>query len=280
MRAPLRFTPSIAILSLLTATPHPPRDGPHASGVPIGIPSGPRVLRPGSPELIVDHLVDDSRVMRVLTGGPFRDARECETARLTRTERNVAGTPGLLSISLRYAPPVEIEDSLVVLTAGLVPRDERFRSGRTTMEFRFDGEHVRGVITDGATTRAYDRRFREPVFPLNALGTIVRSLPFAEGYEAVIPLFSAQDTGVLYDTLSVVGAVEYGSAGSSARAWHVRAAGPTFVTHYVVDSASRRIVAQELVVRASDTRVRLTPASVGAEAPSESGNSLSPGDRC
>lgn len=237
---------------------HPPRFDHRKPSTTLVPALEPRVLLPGSSELLVTHFGNDARELRVLSGGPSDDGSEREITRLTRTERRGPRAPGWLATTLRYPTPVDVEDSLLLDLPGLTPRYEHFRSGRTTMEFRFDGNRVRGTIADGDSRRSYDRTFRDAVFPVNAVGAVVRSLPFVAGYESVVTVFSAQDTSVVYDTLSVIGAEAY--AGPTRRTWYVRAAGPAFITSYLVDATSRRIVAQELVVRASDTRIRLVPA--------------------
>lgn len=250
-----------ALVASTSSLVHQPRLDHREPGTALAPALEPRVLLPGSSELLVTHFGDDSRELRVLSGGPSDDASEREITRLTRTERRGPSAPRWLATTLRYPTPVDVEDSLLLDLPGLTPRYERFRAGRATMEFRFDRNRVRGTIAEGDSRHSYDRTFRDAVFPVNAVGAVVRSLPLVAGYESVVPVFSAQDTSVVYDTLSVIGAEVY--AGPTRRAWYVRAAGPAFVTSYLVDANSRRIVAQELVVRASDTRIRLVPTDHG-----------------
>jgi hypothetical protein len=242
-----------AVLTTTVASAVPPGAATAPSAPPAPAPLA--VLLPGSGELVIDHFADHVRALRVLSRANSAGAAEHVTARFEHRESVVTGGEARLAVALRYLPPVEVEDSLVMRVGGLVPEYERQRVQGTTTTVRYDGPRVWGTVTTGDSTRAFDHTFAHAVFPMNAIGAVVRSLPFAAGAERVIPVFSAQNGSITYDTVRVVRAERHPAL--DRRVWYVQFATPDAVTSYLVDAASREIVAQQLVLRADGTSVRL-----------------------
>jgi hypothetical protein len=72
--------------------------------------------------------------------------------------------------------------------------------------FEYAGGRVRCTkrVADSLATST-DTVFRTQVFAFNELDQLVRSLPYADGYSVVLPLYSEGDEALELDTLTVTG---------------------------------------------------------------------------
>ena len=83
---------------------------------------------------------------------------------------------------------------------------------------------------------------------------MLRSLPLAAGYAAILPLYSEGSDSLEMD--SVAGEAATPATGERP-AWSVRFADPAIVETYVIDAASRRITKHDIVSRRSGRRVHV-----------------------
>jgi hypothetical protein len=218
------------------------------------------LLLPGSRDLLLRPFGARTQRIRVSLRTTATDTTEQQLA-LVRDERP-ADSAGRWILAYRYAPPVVSEDSLVVDGAGLAPRTERFRNGDVTATFEYFGSRVRGTIQRGdAAPETFQRDFAEAPFSSNEIGAIVRSLRYRAGDVMVLPVFSTMTAAVSYDTISVLRAVRVprGALGGERVVWLVRFVEPTAALLYFVDDASREILRQDIVHRATGGRARLVP---------------------
>src|SRR4029079_8939689 len=88
--------------------------------------------------------------------------------------------------------------------SSLAPVFERLDLGGSLITLRFEGNRVLGTVQRGDSMQAIERSFSHDIFAFNQLESLVRSLDYKPGVSMVVPLFSAQDLKLEYDTLSVV----------------------------------------------------------------------------
>jgi hypothetical protein len=111
---------------------------------------------------------------------------------------------------------------------------------------------VLGTVQRGDSTQELERNFSHDIFSFNQLESLVRSLDYKPGLSLVVPLFSAQELKLEYDTLSVVARED--SRGRPA--WRVRFSDAVVVSDYLIDAETRRVLSQETRQRASGVRFR------------------------
>lgn len=214
--------------------------------------ASPAMLLPGSRSLDFKHLTPQTQSMRVLVRAGSGDTTEREWSLVTRSDRVIEAPAGQMAQTFFYAPPRTIRDSLVVQRAGLAPVFERLDLGASLITLRFEGNRVLGTVQGGDSTQQIERNFSHDIFALNQLESLVRSLDYKPGLSMVVPLFSAQELKLEYDTLSVVARED--SRGRAA--WRVRFSDAVVVSDYLIDAETRRVLSQETRQRASGMRFR------------------------
>jgi hypothetical protein len=201
------------------------------------------VVRAGSRDLAVAHIVDDVDSQRVMFRAASGDTTAKQYGRL-RIEQRVAlanGTTQVLLYKLGHYTNAEFSDTMSMTRDGLRPIAERMQSGKTVKIIHYAGDRLHETVQVGdSAPRALDRSFPVPVFAFNQLELVVRSLPLRTGLHAILPLYSEGDDSLEMDTASVVRLAE-ASDSIKAPAWIVRFADPAIVSTYVVDTLSRRI---------------------------------------
>jgi hypothetical protein len=212
----------------------------------------PAMLLPGSRSLDVKHLTPQTQNMRVLVRAGSGDTTEREWSLLTRSDRVIDAPAGQMAQTFFYAPPRTIRDSLVVQRAGLAPVFERLDLGTSQVTLRYEGNRVLGTVQRGDSTQQLERNFSHDIFSFNQLESLVRSLDYKPGLSMVVPLFSAQELKLEYDTLSVVARADM----RGRAAWRVRFSDAVVVSEYLIDAETRRVLSQETRQRASGVRFR------------------------
>ena len=212
----------------------------------------PAMLLPGSRSLDVKHLTPQTQSMRVLVRAGSGDTTEREWSLMTRRDCVIDAPPGQIAHTFDYASPRTVHDSLVAQRSSLAPVFERLDLGGSLTTLRFEGNRVLGTVQRGDSMQAIERNFSHDIFAFNQLESLVRSLDYKPGVSMVVPLFSAQDLKLEYDTLSVVAQEEV----NGRRAWRVRFSDAVVVSDYLIDAESRRVMAQETRQRSSGTRFR------------------------
>jgi hypothetical protein len=214
--------------------------------------ASPAMLLPGSRSLDVKHLAPQTQSMRVLVREGSGDTTEREWSLLTRSDRAIEAPAGQMAQTFSYAAPRTVRDSLVVQRAGLAPVFERLDLGTSLITLRFEGNRVLGTVQRGDSTQQIEQNFSHDIFAFNQLESLVRSLDYKPGLSMVVPLFSAQELKLEYDTLFVVAREDARGRG----AWRVRFSDAVVVSDYLIDAETRRLLAQETRQRASGTRFR------------------------
>ncbi|PAP78495.1 hypothetical protein [Rubrivirga marina] len=204
----------------------------------------PVTLRPGHPDLMTaDLTLGDETVSVAATGARRRDLgtltttvqKNDDTVTLS-TDADIPQAGQVYDVSSTFAWP-----SLRPISR---ERTSRGSSGTTT----YDGATVTGSFASGDDFAAlpFDITLRQEPFQPEVLPLIVRSLPFAEGYTAVVPTFTSESRVRDY-TLSVTGMEEVTpTGGQPVMAWAVEQTGsgtrPPRPQTYYVDPATRTIV--------------------------------------
>jgi len=214
--------------------------------------TNPAMLLPGNRSLDVKHLTPQTQSMRVLVPAGSGDTTEREWSLMTRSDRVIDAPPGQIAHTFAYASPRAVRDSLVAQRAGLAPVFERLDLGSSLITLRFEGNRVLGTVQRGDSTQQVEQNFSHDIFAFNQLESLVRSLDYKPGLSMVVPLFSAQELKLEYDTLSVVAREDL----KGRLVWRVRFSDAVVVSDYLIDAESRRVLAQETRQRASGTRFR------------------------
>ena len=188
--------------------------------------ASPAMLLPGSRSLDVKHLTPQTQSMRVLVRDGSGDTTEREWSLVTRSDRVIEAPAGQMAQTLSYSAPRAVRDSLVVQRAGLAPVFERLDLGTSQITLRFEGNRVLGTVQRGDSTQQVEQNFSHDIFAFNQLESLVRSLDYKPGLSLVVPLFSAQELKLEYDTLSVVAREDARGRG----AWRVRFSDATVVS--------------------------------------------------
>lgn len=210
------------------------------------------VLLPGSSLLVPPHL-GDSTVHLVVSRRGSADTAPQRMAEVRREQRAVTGEPGQVLLTSTWSPPNISVDSLVIERHGLAPVREHL-DYRGTYQYRYSHNHVFGTVQrQDSAERTFDQTFPRNVFAFGELDLLARSLPFRRDLRVVVPLFSESDADLEMDTLSVLGP---DSADASGKGWVVRFADAVIVERYVLDTASREILSNEVTQKRSGTQLR------------------------
>jgi hypothetical protein len=212
------------------------------------------LLLPGSTLLTPPVLTDTAVHLVVYVKRGSGDTAEKKMADTHRAQHAIRGRGDDILMIASWDPPYASLDTIEITRRGLVPITEHL-DFRGTFDYRYDRNHVLGTIQPhDSAQRPYDQRFPNNVFAFQEVDLLARSLPFQQGFSAVVPLFSEVDHDLEMDTLTVVGPDT-----AKAGAWVVRFADPVIVSHYVIDRASRAILSSETSPRRSDVRMRYVP---------------------
>lgn len=196
------------------------------------------ILRPGSPDLDVSHIREriDSAQYAV------RDAKGQPTGAtgIRHDEErfiNDAHGPALMLVTSNR----DYADTAIVLRATLRPIREmqHYISRRRTILYEYDGNRVRlRDSTADSAVKVREHTYDGDIFHFNELNLLIRSLPFREGYEAILPLYSEGSDELELDTVRVLGKDASG-------AWAVRFADPVIIVTHTVDPTTRRILSSK-----------------------------------
>jgi hypothetical protein len=182
----------------------------------------PAVLRPGASEIASDHLGEAVETVRFMKA-------DSEIGRF-HYEWHLVPNDGLLLVTTGEVRSKLFVDSSLVKRHGLAPVWE---------VSQFDGKVKRWT-------------YKGDVFNFQELDDLLRSLPFREGYERILPLFSEGDDSLEMDTVRVM-------TRDAGGRWTLRFADPAIVATYEIDERTRRIVRHEHVSRRSGATLRFVP---------------------
>lgn len=198
----------------------------------------PPVLRPGSADLDVSHI----RERTDSTQYAVRDAKGQPTGATAfrHDEEHLIDDPRGKAVMLVNSNR-DYADTAIVLRSSLRPIREmqHYVSRRRQLVFEYDGNRVRvRDSTADSAVRIREHTYDGDVFHFNELNLIIRSLPFREGYEAILPLYSEGSDALEMDTVRVLGKDDRG-------AWTVRFADPVVIVTHTVDATTRRLLSSK-----------------------------------
>lgn len=220
-----------------------------------------QLVLPGDATLDTRHFVDRARSLEFQG---FSLSGDSVTMRipLERSEHIIAGPTGTdLVIAYRYGPPTSTGDSLTVIRASLAPRHETLRISNRRIDLEYTATSV-DIVTrwDSGGAVRHAKPLTTPTFAFNEREQVIRSLPLAAGYRAIIPLFSEIDENVELDSVAVV-ARDHTSAGAAV--WRVRFADPAIVVTYAIDTITRQAITESVLQRQSGRVMRYLQIGVG-----------------
>jgi hypothetical protein len=195
--------------------------------------AAPMVLRPGAGELVTDHLGTGAQTVRIMNA-------DSEIGRF-RYEWQTQPNDRMRLVTSGQVRSKTFVDTLLYKRHGLTPISEVSEFGGKVKRWTYDGS----------------------VFNFQELDDLLCSLPFTQGYQRILPLFSEGDDSTEMDTVRVL---RRNAAGRR----ELRFADPAIVATYEIDERTRRIVRHEYVLRKSGTVMRYlsdTPDTSTSSAP-------------
>jgi hypothetical protein len=171
------------------------------------------------------------------------------------------GRPAILFVRTVPTPQGDIVDSVLMFRHTLAPVWEHSHQPAKTMLLAFSDSVVTGewAPTDSAM-RSVHHSIPRPVFNATAQELLLGSLPLADGYRALVPIYSFELAGMELDTLSVVGTERVNTGGGGEReAWKIAFADPFITATFWVDRETRRVLLQDVVSRKTGIIFRQEP---------------------
>ena len=215
-----------------------------ASGAAQTAPADTVTLRPGDPALVTDWLAERSTTTTLKLVQPMQQDVGTGTDTYTISGGEVTRT-STMSVPMQG---MEQSDTVAADAATLAPRRHTSTGGRADVSLEFMDEGVVGLVTPRTgEARTVMVMTDAPVFDAAWMAEIVRSLPFAEGYVARVPVYSAEAGDEPTDVVvSVVGQEPVDRPSGARTGWTVEAdLGPVTMT-YVVDAETRDLLVTRL----------------------------------
>ena len=203
-------------------------------------PSDTLTVRPGDASLVTDWMADGTQTLTLKLVQPMQQDIGSGTTTYTLSQGRVAKTT-VLSIPMQG---VTQTDSVTAMAGALAPLTHTSTGGRAETSLEFLDEGIVGLVTPRTGEAETVLVMTDaPVFDAAWLTEVIQSLPFAEGYVAKIPVYSAEMGDEPVDiVVSVVGQETVGERDG----WTVEAAmGPMTMTH-VVDAETRALLVTRL----------------------------------
>ena len=215
-----------------------------------------------APELTLKtaHITEGTTRWR-LTVQKDTATRELGVMTSTTQYSEYMGRPAILFVRTVPTPTGSIVDSVLMLRHTLAPVWEHSHQPTKTMLLSFADSAVTGewAPTDSAM-RSVHHPIPRPVFNATAQGLLISSLPLAEGYQTLIPIYSFELEGMELDTLSVVGTGRVRMrTGGEREAWKLAFADPFITATFWVDRETRRVLLQDIVSRKTGVIFRQEP---------------------
>ena len=171
------------------------------------------------------------------------------------------GRPALLFVRAVPTPGGDIVDSVLMFRHTLAPVWEHSHQPTKTMLLAFTDSAVTGEwAPSDSTMRSVHHPVQRPVFNATAQGLLISSLPLADGYQTLIPIYSFELGGMELDTLSVIGTARVKlRAGGERDAWKIAFADPFITATFWVDRETKRVLLQDIVSRKTGVIFRQEP---------------------
>jgi hypothetical protein len=209
------------------------------------------VVSVDSRAVLTDHFVTESHVERTLSRGAS-DTVEHESVVTTVDEivSNAAGRATIARVTTGHYAGGDYYDSVFVDRTDLHPLREHmaYLQRKLDKSFDYDLGRVHQVTTSHDSVSTIERRYDVPVFAFSEIEMLVRSLPYHDGYTAILPLYSEGDDAIEMDSVSLIA--------SRPERWTIRFADPAIVAIYGIEPATRRIVSWEVTNRKTNGKGR------------------------
>ena len=197
-------------------------------------------LRPGDPSLVTSWLTEGTRQTTMRLVQPMKQDVGTSTDTYTVADGEVVKVT-TVSVPMQGMK----QTATVAAQAGtLAPRRHTSTGGQAEVSLEFMDEGIVGMVTprtgDPTTVMVMTD---EPVFDGAWTGEVVRSLPFADGYVAKVPMYTPQmGDGTSDVVLSVTGQETVRTPAGDRLGWAVDAEmGPVTMT-FVVDAETRDLL--------------------------------------
>lgn len=208
------------------------------------------LLLPGARELASSVLGEEAVGYRVVAdSGAGSRARRVGSARIQVHPTTYDGKPALLLVTSTSRGAMQYFDSALVRRDDLAPVWEVADFRGWHRRFEYDGARVRLVATSRDSVLRGEHTYPHAVFGFNEVDMLVRTIPLASGYRAIVPLYSEGSDALEMDTISVARPHANGP-------WDVRFSDPVIVSHYEIDPATRAIVSR-VITRQDGSPIRL-----------------------
>ena len=197
-------------------------------------------LRPGDPSLVTDWIAPGTRVTTLKLVQPVQQDVGTSTDTYT-VEGDEVVKVTTVSVPMQG---MNQTDTVAAEAGTLAPRRHASTGGQAEVSLEFMDEGVVGMVTpktgDPTTVMVMTD---EPVFDGAWTSEIVRSLPFAEGYVAKVPMYTREMGDEAFEVVvSVTGQETVETAAGDRTGWAVDAQmGPVTMT-FVVDAETRDLL--------------------------------------
>jgi hypothetical protein len=171
------------------------------------------------------------------------------------------GRPAILFVRTVSTPKGDVVDSVMLLRHTLAPVWEHSHQPTKTMLLSFSDSAVTGEWAPADSgMRSVHHPVPRPVFNATSQNLLISSLPLAEGYQTLIPIYSFELGGMELDTLSVVGTARVKMRnGSEREAWKLAFADPFITATFWVDRKTKRVLLEDIVSRRTGIIFRKEP---------------------
>lgn len=215
-----------------------------------------------APELALStaHITEGTTRWRLTIS---KDSTTRELGVMTSATRyaDYMGRPAILYVRTVPTPKGDITDSVLMFRRTLAPVWERSHQPTKVMSLLFSDSAVTGEWAPvDSTLRSVHHPIPRPVFDATAQSLLLGSLPLAEGYRTLIPIYSFERGGMELDTLRVVGSGRVKTrTGGERHAWKVAFADPFITSTIWVDRQTKRVLLQDMVIRKTGMILREEP---------------------
>jgi hypothetical protein len=210
------------------------------------------VVSADSRALLTSHFATESHAERMLSRAATGDTTEHESVVTTVNEivGNASGRESLSRVTTGHYAGGDYYDSMFVDRANLRPVREHlaYLQRKLDKRFDFDGGAVHQTTTSHDSVTTLERHYVMPVFAFSEVEMLVRSLPYHDGYTAILPLYSEGDDAIEMDSVSLVA--------SRPGRWTIRFADPAVVAIYGIEPATRRILSYDVTSRKTNGKAR------------------------
>jgi hypothetical protein len=192
-----------------------------------------------------------------------KDTATRELGVMTSTTRyaDYMDRPAILYVRTVPTPQGDIVDSVLLLRHTLAPVWEHSHQPAKTMLLAFADSAVTGEWAPAdSALRSVNHPIPRPVFNATAQELLLGSLPLADGYRTLVPIYSFELGGMELDTLRVVGTERVRLRnGGEREAWKIAFADPFITATIWVDRGTRRVLLQDVVSRKTGMIFREEP---------------------